>query len=379
MKHVLSLALSMLCLIGQCGVVCHIFETNSTHYVRHFHTYSAKTEKLIPSPHYVTNGLTHWWDGQLNVGLGYHRDGDITFWKDLVGNKDLLLTSTNIFFKTRSLYLPMGYGFKQTSQSGVSGYGPTFRTSGICVCNKIPYEEAVTIEVCVRALYDYNDTQVAGIGGPSYRNFWNCILSDGCPLTWSQYTAPKGENPFLIAFYADHYLSRLYNTYSSGKHYWLVCGNGRDGSIRGIEYQNSTTLFRNVGSARNIQQTTICFMNDDTDNITASGVYGQPYAQSSIFRTHFHYEDAEHNVLEKSETATPNSTGGKIKLPNEQFGTQPSDEFTVGGTRDTYNHTREYNFFAGWIYAIRIYNRRLTEAEHTANATIDYDRFYGVD
>lgn len=72
---------------------------------------------------YVTDGLIAMWDGEWNVGWGEH-DGTSLVWKDLVGRRDLLLTSVSSF-EDNFLFVASPYGVAAEGTSLIEGLGQT--------------------------------------------------------------------------------------------------------------------------------------------------------------------------------------------------------------------------------------------------------------
>lgn len=355
MKHLLSLAVSLLCLIGQSEVVCHCFETNSTRLVRKFHTYSAKTEALIPTPNYITDGITHWWDGQLNVGFGHHKDGDLAFWKDLIGDKDLLITSTDVTFDKLSFYCP----FKKTG-----GY-PQYRrrTAGMASTEnnvQIPDSELVTIEVCA-ANYDN------GVPYHVSSDQYDMLVCNGA----SSQDDPYFYSPFMLAFYND-YNPRNYN----GDPYYIIVARGSDAGIRCQDFYANTYMHKFY----NNWIFNLSYSNNNITERTANTGQGfyQPYYSSNL-------EYIEFNSTFASSNFVTNNAPPKYRNDGSSAGTTgyrpiPGYCFTIGGSR-AYKYQYGYywvekNFWSGHIFCVRTYNRRLSYEEREHNARIDHERFY---
>ena len=91
---------------------------------------------------YITDGLVAMWDGEWNAGGGVH-DANATTWKDLVGNRDLVLTQLGSFEANCLLNRTGGVGASLDDR--LSGYGTlevVFSASG-------HYKYATVCYVCL--------------------------------------------------------------------------------------------------------------------------------------------------------------------------------------------------------------------------------------
>ena len=344
--------------------ISHIWETNSTPTVRRFYTYSANSYKMIPMPNYVTNGITHWWDGEINLKIGYHKEGHLSTWKDLVGNRDLSITSDSLAFTGKGLSM-----FYQKNQDSIQYIE---RTKGIACCDKIPDDEIVTVEVCavsdVRQNIKVNGTFMT----------LACNGNDD----WSgNYYYPMSV---FMAFVVD---SGSYSAWY-GNSYRLVAARGETLSIR---CQSFSSDYDFIPSYSAYMMFTYSMSNPDkskTSEDTASGYY-QPYWDTYMMLSEYYVSNSSfpspsfaRTVFKISESATRNNVEGEFRNATSvlhKIDVSP-DSFTIGGVRyDRSLPTAEYQegqFFNGRIFCIRIYNRVLTEEERKANAQIDFNRFY---
>lgn len=347
MRKFLSVLFAVFTLAGFGEDICHIFETNSTDEVRRFHAYKAKTIALIPTPAYITNGLTHWWDGQINIKIGYHQDGVIPFWKDLVGDKDLVITSTQVSFDELSFVCPNGR------------YGGLAATD---YQDRIPDNEIVTVEVCARP---YNSSTYS----PS-ANAYDTLVCNGTIYE---------ENPYyscscLVAMFLNQ--RHIYN----GGQYFLILARGEDEGVRSYDFSSYYDIHPQYASG--YWNFFISFTNDDLSHTRFDYPYRQPYYKSSFEYIDFSGYNFASSYFLKSEEAFKNNSRGSLASstfrPN-----YPGNCFTIGGTRARVYQWGSYywvesNFWRGKIFCVRTYNRRLSMEEREFNAAIDYQRFNGV-
>ena len=360
-KILASLLIAASAITGVCGDVAHLFETNSTAEARKFHTYCAKNVYMIPTPNYVTNGLTHWYDGQINIGIGWHKSGFVPFWRDLVGDRDLLVTSEDAVFSDRSFDILWKH---QTTP--ISTY--TERTMGIAACDKIPDDEIVTVEVCATL-----DTRVPMKENGTYMT----LVCNGNENERGGYYYPMS---IFMGFAIDtgSYISW------SGNHYRLVAGRGEDLSIRCLSVYSTYDFFPSQSS---YMMFTYSMSNPDksqTYPTTGSGYY-QPFQSASLLLCEFIVPsvgepDFSRTVFKTSESPTRYNTDGyrQAETTSLQRFITSGDSFTIGGVRleSSYGSYPERHFFDGKIFCVRIYNRVLTEAERKENAKIDLERFW---
>lgn len=323
--------------------VAHIWETNSIAGARRFYFYSAESYKSIETPNYVTNGLTHWWDGQINVRLGYHKDGNIEYWKDLVGNNDLLITSTGIFFSKKSLRCNNA------------------RTSGVAVGNQIPDLDCVTIEVCAKC--SPADVDVG---------MYNILVCNG--RNNSYYPTAY---PHFVGFYSNLGVTKRFE----GGPYFVMCGRSSRG-IRCQAYENLYKLFGDGGYSIH-PMFYLAYINSDTSQTTPAQPYYQPYWDAKIDYTRF-VSTFESCINTFSESASTYSVEGRVGDSSSLTPDPNFSYFSIGGSRyyEEQFGSRVYkdtNFWHGDIYCVRVYNRELTSEERSANSKIDHERFYGAD
>lgn len=341
--------------------IAHIWETNSTPTVRRFYTYSANSYKLIPTPNYVTNGLTHWWDGQINVRIGWHKDGNIAFWKDLVGDNDLLITSTNIYFTKKGLRCP---NYKvNTSKWGT-------RTAGLARGEQIPSDDCKTIEVCVRSRIYYAGTYIkAEVSTDQY----NMLVSNGKESY--QY---QSSYPIFIAF---HNQSGTASRYGGGP-YFAIFGRSPNYGVRCLSFSNEYEMF---GDGFNFIYDTfnLSYSNANAAQYNPSSPYHQPYWSAKINYVRFarSYDSCiiTHEDEAPKYTYIGNIEDSSLLKPDPNF-----RYFSIGGSCEQTSSfgtivIREYNFWNGDIFCVRVYNRELSAEEREQNTKIDYERFNGVD
>ena len=109
----------------------------------------------VPQPSYtvadyVQEGLIAMWDGIENVGVGTH-DSDSVVWKDLVGDKDMLLYRNSAFLSSCLSIDDVSYA-----------------------CSQDPITSIGTIEVCLSRTDGNNDVCLLSLdsaGGRQMRNF----------------------------------------------------------------------------------------------------------------------------------------------------------------------------------------------------------------
>lgn len=361
MKFVAASLFALMTLVSQAGTVCHIFETNSIAGTRRFHPYSAQAVKMIPIPNYVTNGLTHWYDGVHNNGKGFHKSGKLNFWKDVQGSNDLYITSTqNAEFLNNSLY----FSFNK------SGYQYVERTEGICVNDQIPDSDIVTIEICAGTY------KVSAYSVP--QTDMDMLCAQGSSMS-TQYTDPYYSCPFWIGFTAMMGSGASSHT---GDPYWTVVSRGDDMGWRGTDF---TSYYDQFPGNRTYKQFTISVSCTDRSQTSAnlSQSYYQPFytATSSIF-----YDFSSRGLVAiTNSTAVRYDTAGRVSNTSSAVNKLyvHNHELQIGGIRYglvkyglmTY---RESSFWTGYIYSVRIYNRKLTDAEKMINAQIDRERFYNI-
>lgn len=357
MKRILALAFAALTFSSWGFTACHLFETNSTPLGRKFHTYFAKTEAMIPMPNYVTNGLTHWYDGQMNVGLGWHKDGDIAFWKDLAGDNDLLITSTNIYFTKKGLRCP---------QYKVNAGQWGTRTAGLARGEQIPDSECVTIEVCARSRRYYNGTYTdAHISTDQY----NILVSNG--RNNSSYPT---HYPHFIGFHSNAGTTQRFY----GGPYFVIGGRNNCG-IRCQSYDSDYGIWGG-GLYAIYPMFYLAYINSNTSETSPSSPYYQPYWTAKIDYTRF-APTFETCINTFSDEAPKYNSAGQLRnstllKPDPNF-----NYFSIGGScygeyvfgRDVFYDT---NFWNGDIFCVRVYNRELTAEERAQNSKIDYERFY---
>lgn len=307
-----------------------------------YNTYTATTTQKYAWPEYAQDGLIHMWDAILNTGKDTHKDGDIPYWKDVVGSTDLIITSTNVYFTSNSFYLPVD------------------RESGIARSSGSIYDESsyVTVEVCASdnagLYFPFDKDNAMTIFNSSAR-----MQSSSSDSTW--------YSPFFIA--ADGYLR---GWEGDGVGYKMILAKSYNGNIRMMG-------FNLADSAKYIKgQYTISFENESRDYMTTTEWY-QPYHTSIATVHNFGSSIARYNMTTNA-VKRYNATG---KLRNA-FGLYAYDYLTIGGLAgkkagQSYPWSGgiyECSHWNGEIYCVRIYNRKLTMEEKLANYEIDYRRFF---
>lgn len=340
--------------------IAHIWETNSTPTVRRFYAYSANSYKLIQTPNYVTNGLTHWYDGQVNVGIGRHEDGDIAFWKDLSGTNDLLITSTNVFFTKKGLrcpyYLPIG-----ASQF-------TVRPSGLARGSRIPDDECVTIEVCARSRVYIGS---AYMSADLRTDMFNALVSNG-----RRYASNQSSFPQFIAFHSQFGTTKRY----SGGPLFVIGGRAQD--LRCLSFDNDYSLWGD-GSMKIYDTFSLMFCNQNVNETSPSIPYYQAYWSAKFDYTRF--APSFENCITTHEDGAPEYSINGQRSSTSLLKPDPNFEyFSIGGScyyEDKFGMRTYYdtNFWHGDIFCVRTYNRELTAEERAQNAKIDYERFYDAD
>lgn len=360
MKRILALALAALTFSSWGFTACHLFETNSTPSARKFHTYFAKTEAMISMPNYVTNGLTHWYDGQMNVGLGWHKDGDIAFWKDLAGDNDLLITSTNIYFTKKGLRCP---NYKVNTSQWET------RTAGLARGEQIPSGDCKTIEVCARSRVYYAGTYLsANVSTDQY----NMLVSNGEESYQYQYSYP-----IFIAFHNHSDTTRRY----SGGPYFAIFGRSPSYGVRCLSFSSAYAMFGD-GWYSIYDTFNLSYSDANVAQYNPSSPYYQPYWSAKI--NYVRFARSYDSCITTHEDEAPKSTYiGHIETssllkpdPNFRY-------FAIGGSCEQTSSwgtivIREYNFWNGDIFCVRVYNRELMAEEREQNTKVDYERFYGA-
>lgn len=329
--------------------VAHIILGEHTLAYDKYHTYSATTSQKYAWPNYVQDGLIHMWDGILNTGKDTHKDGDIPYWKDVIGDLDLMITSTNIYFTGNSLYMPF------------LGSSRTNRVEGIArSTDSITDEKSyITVEVCV----SNNDG--------SYNYFPNRTMQSACIFNSSatRYSSSTASwySPFFLA--TDGYSTGWY----MDNFYKLFLAKTYDGSMRMVayNYSNSSKYIRG--------QFTLSFENSSRDYTTSTS-YCQPYNTSVL--TIYSFGDSITSYNTTTNAYKKYDMTGKIKSPYA-YNVYAGNYLTIGGIKGSTSamspvigRSYECLFWNGHIYCVRIYNRKLTAEEKLSNYEVDYRRFY---
>lgn len=365
MKRIIALLFLVLTFTGWGFTACHLFETNSTLSSRNFHTYFAKTDAMIPMPNYVTNGLTHWYDAQMNVGIGRHQNGDIAFWKDLVGNNDLLITSTNIFFTKKWLRCPY---YKRTGSTQYS-----VRTSGVARGDRIPDSDCVTIEVCARSRI-YYERQSSGYLKCNVRNdMYNMLVSNG-----ERYVPYTHSYPQFIAFHSQLSVSGPVCYYGGP----LFIIGGRYDGVRCMSFAHDYDLWGD-GYGTIYDTFSLMFYNPNVGEMSPTRPIYQPYWSAKFDYVRFtpEYDDC---IITHQDGAPQYSSDGEERSSTLLQPDPNYEYFAIAGScyydRPFYDIVyHDTNFWSGDIGVVRIYNRELTAEERAQNTKVDHERFNGVD
>lgn len=365
MKTIMSCLVALACSFANAASICHIFETNSVSGKRAFHPFSAKLVRLLPMPKYNTNGLVHMYDSEINVGIGLHQDGFVPVWKDLYGNVDLTITSDLLTFGKKHLFMP-----KIKTGSGMLTVWSE-RTSGIAIANtRIPDNEIVTVEVCAAV-----QPQYMNVYSPSQTKF-DVLVSNGDMLdTGDMYWAAS----HFLAMCCDMGNNRSWG----GKPYRLIFGRGADCSIRCKSFSSNYDLFPANMSWNQFTVSYSCV--DKTITRPPSGQpYYQPFYNSPALYCNFVYPSwgtpsFDNCKFVASDTAPTYSTDGWRDNSTSKLNTTKINDtpFTIGGiSYSTWGGGRtEGQFWSGYIFCVRIYDRVLTDQERRANMKIDFERF----
>lgn len=303
---------------------------------------------IPPLPrNYVTNGLTHYWDAEFNAARDRH-DGDATVWKDLVGNKDLTLIPHDLV-KFTAHSAKFGY---------TSYYSPQRPTGMFTGGDPIPLDEIKSVEVCACFSKGFGDTDYG-------QN--NVIFSNGATKRLNIWGSELGDlNSTAPYYYSLSYAAAAYHV----------------GSIARMStaYNNVGLTMWNIPYGTRIDGTGATFQNFIENGFTASGCVTNINDVGGLYSNRFWKPDTYVSYWGYyGQTAFTNDTpytyglGGAAAVtftPTEPVGTG----LTVGGV--LYNGYPR-SLFYGYIYAIRVYNRRLEIWERMHNADIDYEVFHG--
>lgn len=290
---------------------------------------------------YVTEGLTHYWDGEFNVSRTGH-DADTLVWKDLVGTNDLTRLPHELLTFTA-----------HSAKFGYTSYWSPKRTGGMFVGTTIPDSEIATVEVCACFQKGYGDSSVGECNvmfsnGATTRDYRSSQLGDkycGAPYFYT----------LTFAYSATH-LGSIARTASNGYvgyTRWNLGGNKGEGT--GATFQDYTSAGFTISG---------CVTNrtDAGGSITAH--YWRPDTLANYWG---YYRDMPYT---NNYVYTTGSHSSPYYTPVDPVGTGMS----VGGVRF---NGGQYSLFYGYIYAIRVYNRRLTMEERARNAAIDSAAFRG--
>lgn len=334
--------------------LAHIIQSEHTLAYDKYNTFTATTVQKYAWPDYVQDGLIHMWDGILNTGKDTHKDGDIPYWKDVIGDLDLMITSTSIYFNTNSLCMP---------RLGSSSLAATNRSYGVARSTSYVKDEGsyVTVEVCVSNIdngYYYF---------PGSKETMPTVFNSSANKFYSS-SASSWYSPFFIA--TSGYGAGWYGDDA----YRLITARSYNGSVRTINWN----LYGSYKYVRG--QFTVSYENPDRD-YTTSSMYGQPYHTSIITLYSFGNSLATYNMT--TNAYTNYDTSGTVKSSQT---IEAQDYLTIGGivgvvSGQTYpwGKTPECLHWNGHVYNVRIYNRKLTEEEKLKNYEVDFRRFYNKD
>jgi len=297
-------------------------------------------------PPYVTNGLIHCWDAQHNNGLDKHVGGVAPVWKDLVGTKDLMPAGTGAFFTAHSLYCPP------------RGYYDRTRAAGIYRTVSSIGDSAVTVEVAV------NPTP-AGASPWAPLSGYSIFVSDGAVRSYyggfgDQYSS------------AAHFVGMARN--DSGALYAIV--NKAWGNPVYLTYWNSESNGNVDSGASFMSKVQGGFtVSESNTNRTDDIMYiNSVYRRTEVYVKYYGMGGGAYTNVDELHDTWCGSTGGQ-QYPRFVSSSPTGTGFSVAGSM--YNGS-QYNLFVGWIYCIRVYNRRLTLDERKQNALVDYGRFKNV-
>ena len=299
---------------------------------------------------YVTDGLPHYWDAEFNASRTEH-DSESSVWKDLVGGKDLTMVSDPHLTWTA-----------HSAKFNYTSYWSPARTSGMFVGgDPIPFDEIKTVEVCAAFSKGYGD---------SLRDV-NVIFSNGATERGSRWGSELGDRYSTAPYYvALSYAAEVNHVGAFAR----ICPNMGSDNI-GLTVWNDTNGTRGEGMGATFQS--YVFSSGFTASTCVTNYTDVGGFSSSRFRyptslvTYWGYYGT---VPYTNNNAVTYGLGGAAS-GNPYLLTDPvGTGLSVGGVMYS---GRPYSLFYGYIYASRVYNRRLEAWEKARNAEIDYATFHG--